>query len=294
MSTTIDRETEAVHRSDDSGEFPKGKGPIDWGGGWAWMFYGIALTSASFIGLRIYQGYFSWYNEAGLDSASSAFKTYWFSLFVIELVLVTVITLGWWGWLLKSGQKLEADAAAKPISKAEEVRRIAVFWGLIGITSVVLYFMASFFPNQDGVWHQTTVRDTALTPSHIVMFFWAFPVGITMCVGTYLYGRTRLPKVYSPDKGFPWSFFLLIAASVTEMMQVAMNEWAHSMWITEEIFVAPFHWPFVTYGWLAAGIFALWAESLSRLLQIEDEIVEEEASTAVATQETASASSHTE
>ena len=51
-----------------------------------------------------------------------------------------------------------------------------------------------------------------------------------------------------------------------------MNEWGHSLWITEEIFAVPFHWPFVFYGWLAAGIFALWAESLIRLLQIEGEI----------------------
>ena len=71
--------------------------------------------------------------------------------------------------------------------------------------------------------------------------------------------------------GFPWSFFFLIAASVTEMMQVAMNEWGHSLWITEEFFAAPFHWPFVAYGWLASGIFALWAESALRLLGIEKE-----------------------
>jgi methane/ammonia monooxygenase subunit C len=61
-----------------------------------------------------------------------------------------------------------------------------------------------------------------------------------------------------------------------------MNEWGHSLWITEEIFAAPFHWPFVTYGWLASGIFALWAESLGRLLQIEDEILEEEQPPALA------------
>jgi len=275
MSTTISRESQGVREPGSTSEFPKGKGPTDWGGGWRWMFYSSFLLAGSFIFLRVYQQKFAWYNEAGLDSASPAFKHYWFSLFLIELALVTVITLGWWGWLLKSGQKVAASDAAKPISKAEEVRRIVVFWGLIGSTCVVLYFMASFFPNQDGVWHQTAVRDTALTPSHIVMFFWAFPLGITMTVGTYLYGRTRLPKVYSPDKGFPWSFFLLIAASVTEMMQVAMNEWGHSLWITEEIFAAPFHWPFVTYGWLASGIFALWAETLGRLLQIEDEVEEE-------------------
>ena len=104
------------------------------------------------------------------------------------------------------------------------------------------------------------------------MFFLFFPLGITFTVGTYLYGRYWMPKVYGAEKGFPWSFGFLIAASVTEMAQVAMNEWGHSLWITEEIFAVPFHWPFVFYGWLAAGIFALWAESLIRLLQIEGEI----------------------
>lgn len=277
MSTTISRETRETGKPGQAPEFPPGKGPTDWGGGWRWMFISSFLLAGSFIALRLYQQKYAWYNEAGLDSASPAFKTYWFSLFLIELVVVTVITLGWWAYLLKSGQRLAREAEAKAITKAEEVRRIVIFWGMIGATCVVLYFMASFFPNQDGVWHQTAVRDTALTPSHIVMFFWAFPLGITMTVGCYLYGRTRLPAIYSPDKGFPWSFGLLIAASVTEMMQVAMNEWGHSLWITEEIFAAPFHWPFVTYGWLASGIFALWAESLGRLLQIEDELEEEQA-----------------
>ena len=49
-----------------------------------------------------------------------------------------------------------------------------------GATSAVLYYMASFFPNSDGAWHQTAVRDTAFTPPHIVMFYCAFPLGITM------------------------------------------------------------------------------------------------------------------
>ena len=55
-----------------------------------------------------------------------------------------------------------------------------------------------------------------------------------------------------------------------------MNEWGHSLWITEEFFATPFHWPFVTYGWLASGIFALWAETLIRLLTIEAEVEREQ------------------
>lgn len=251
-----------------------GRGPTDWLGGWSTLIWGSLALAAVMIGLRIYQQFFAW-TEAGLNSASPGFRTYWFSLFIIELVVVTFGTIGWWAYLVRSGMKADQNPSPR-----EEVRRIATFWGLIGITSLCLYFMASFFPNQDSAWHQTTVRDSALTPNHIVMFFWAFPLGITLTVGTYLYARSRLPAIYSPDKGFPWSFALLIAASVTEMLQVAMNEWGHSVWITEEVFVAPFHWPFVTYGWLASGMFALWAEGIIRLFGIEAEIEEGQAAPA--------------
>jgi methane/ammonia monooxygenase subunit C len=249
-----------------------GRGPTDWLGGWRTCIFGSLAVTALFLMLRAYQQVFAW-TEAGLNRASDDFNSLWLSLFFAELIAVGAGTLLWWVWMVRSGRKIP-----QRVTPREEVRRIAVFWGLVGITSIVLYFMASFFPNQDGAWHQTAVRDTALTPSHIVMFFYAFPLGITFTIGTYLYGRTRLPAVYGAEKGFPWSFGLLIAASVTEMAQVAMNEWGHSLWIAEEIFAAPFHWPFVTYGWLAAAIFALWAETLIRLLQIEDRVAKEAAS----------------
>src|SRR5712692_1692796 len=248
----------------------------DWLSGWRVCLLAWLGVSALFLSLSTYMHAFAW--SMGIDSASREFTLYWRSLLIVELVGVAGGTLGWWSWLVRSGRTIQAA-----LTHAEEVRRIAVFWGLIGATSLVLYFMASFFVNADGAWHQTAVRDTAFTPPHIVMFYCAFPLGITMTIGTYLYGRTRLPKVYGASNGFPWSFFFLIAASVTEMMQVAMNEWGHSLWITEEFFAAPFHWPFVAYGWLASGIFALWAESALRLLGIEKE-AEDEAKGAPAVQ----------
>jgi methane/ammonia monooxygenase subunit C len=244
-------------------------GPTDWLGGWSTLLWGSAAIAALFIGLRVYQGFFAF--SAGLDSASHEFDLYWRGLFWTELVTIGAGTGLWWGWLVKTGKALVGEK----LEAKEEVRRIAVFWGLVGITSLILYFMASFFPNQDGAWHQTVVRDTALTPSHTVMFFGAFPLGITFTIGTYLYGRFRLPALYGAEKGFPWSFALLIAASVNEMLQVAFNEWGHSLWIAEEFFAAPFHWPFTLYGWLAGGMFALWGETIIRLYQIEKEHAEQ-------------------
>lgn len=249
-------------------------GPIDWMGGWKTCVFGslaiVLLTALHWW----YTSQHAW--TVGIDSASPEFAKYYRTLFWGQLVAIGAGTGIWWGWLVRTGKQVVAEK----VTADEEVRRLAVFWGLVAMTSLVLYVMASFWPNQDGSWHQTAIRDTALTPPHITMFFFWFPAGITITVGTYLYGRYRLPKVYGADKGFPWSFFFLIAASITEMMQVAFNEWAHSLWIAEEFFAAPFHWPFVTYGWLAAGIFALWAETIIRLLGIEKEVEDAAAASA--------------
>ena len=249
-------------------------GSTDWLGGWKVCIFGslaiVVLTAAHWC----YISRYAW--TVGIDASTPEFTKYFRSLVWAELITIGAGTGLWWGWLVRTGRHL----VDQKVTADEEVRRIAVFWGLIAMTSLTLYVMASFWPNQDGSWHQTAIRDTALTPSHIPMFYFWFPAGITMTIGTYLYGRYWLPKVYGAEKGFPWSFAFLIAASVTEMMQVAFNEWAHSLWILEEIFAAPFHWPFVFYGWLSAGIFALWAETIIRLLAIEKEKDEEEAAAA--------------
>jgi methane/ammonia monooxygenase subunit C len=263
-----DVQAPAVEEDLGEGLDAKRYGPISWWGGWRTCWVGCLSFLLVAVVIRIWQQFTAL--NAGLDSSSRAFSTQYRTLFIAEVLAVTVGTVAWWSLLVRKGREVVKREATAP----EEVRRIAVFWGLVGTTSVILYIAASFFPNQDGAWHQTLIRDTALTPNHIPMFFLFFPLATTITVGTYLYGRYWIPKVYGAEKGFPWSFFLLIAAAVTEMSQVAMNEWGHSLWITEEIFAVPFHWPFVWYGWLAAGIFALWAETIIRLLQIENEIEE--------------------
>ncbi|MEA2672652.1 MAG: methane/ammonia monooxygenase subunit [Chloroflexota bacterium] len=245
-----------------------GKGPTDWMGGWKWGLFAPLILLGLAVAIRVYQAFavFPW----GLDSSTTQFFWMWRMLVVAFLLGVGIFTVVWWRWILQTAKSLP-----QRISRREEVRRIAVFWGLVGATSVNLYIEASFWPNQDGAFHQTLVRDTAFTVSHIPMFYLFFPLGVTLAVGTYLYGRTRIPAVYGPDKGFPWSFFLLISATVTEVAQVAMNEWGHSVNLgnagAEEFFAVWFHWPFVLYGWLASGIFALWGETILRLYAIEDE-----------------------
>ncbi|HEY8476178.1 MAG TPA: methane monooxygenase/ammonia monooxygenase subunit C [Chloroflexota bacterium] len=246
-----------------------GYGPTDWLGGWRTLLIGSAVITVVFIGLTVWS--FQWWRE-GLDAASAGFDRYWRRLFWVELAADGLIAGVWWGWLIRSGRAL----AARPVTVADKVRRTAIFWGYIAFSSMVLYWMAGYWPNWDGAWHQTVVRDTALTPPHITMFYFTFPLGIITTVATYLYGMTRLPEVYSLRKGIHWAFFLLISASVLETMQVAFNEFGHSWLIVEEIFAVPYHYPFVTYGWLAGGIFALWGETVLYLFKVEKEHAEEQ------------------
>lgn len=237
--------------------------PTDWMVGWKSLFWGCAVVMAANIFLWFWNYAFMF--TAGLNSASPEFALYYRSLFWGELIVLGIFTGVWFGWLIRTGREM----VGQQCTRAEEVRRIAVLWSLVGATSLTIYLMASFWPNWDGSWHQTMVRDTALTPTHIPMFYFFFPLSVTLAVGTYIYGRFRIPALYGRDKGFPWSFFLLISAAVLECMTVAANEWGHSLWISEEIFSVPFHWPFVVYGWLASGMFAVWGETIIRLFEIE-------------------------
>ena len=238
-------------------------GPTDWLGGWKALFIGCALLFAANLFLWVWDYKYAF--TAGLNSASHEFTLRYRTLFWGELLTNGIFAGLWYGWLVRTGRALEGH----DITPREEVRRIAVLWSIIGATSLSLYIEASFWPNWDGAWHQTMVRDTALTPTHIPMFYFFFPLSVVLAFGAYLYGRYRIPAVYGREKGFPWSFFLLIGAAVLEFIQVAFNEWGHSLWLSEEFFAVPFHWPFVAYGWLAGGMFAVWGETIFRLLGIE-------------------------
>jgi hypothetical protein len=46
------------------------------------------------------------------------------------------------------------------------------------------------------------IRDTSFTASHIIAFYFTFPLYITMGVASYLYAMTRLPQ-FSKAVSFP-------------------------------------------------------------------------------------------
>ena len=69
-----------------------------------------------------------------------------------------------------------------------------------------IYIEASFWPNWDGAWHQTMVRDTALTPTHIPMFYFFFPLSVVLALGRLSIWRFRIPALYSATRAFPGPF----------------------------------------------------------------------------------------
>ena len=49
---------------------------------------------------------------------------------------------------------------------------------------------------------------------------------------------------------------------------VGLNEWGHTFWFMEEIFVAPLHWGFVFFGWAALAVFGVSLTILNRVREL--------------------------
>ncbi len=225
-----------------------------------WVGIGMSGLALVFIAARIYQGYFAW--SACLDAFHPDFQTYWMSLFYAELAVVAIVAPSVFLWLWHT-----RDRAPEKMTAREEVRRL--FNQFVWFSSYVfaVYWAASFFPEGDGAWHQTVVRDASLTPSHIVLFYLAFPAYIILGISAVLHAMTRLPHMYNVNR---WSLPLLIGVAGPLMMMpnIGFNEWGHTFWIMEELFVAPLHWGFVVFAWSALAFGGITAQIITRVVDI--------------------------
>jgi methane/ammonia monooxygenase subunit C len=87
-------------------------------------------------------------------------------------------------------------------------------------------------------------------------------------VATFLYGRTRLPHIYR-ERGYPLFMLLMIGGIAGLFFWVAVNEFFHSFWQTEEIFSHPLHWGFVIFFYVGgAVIFGIWFQTLPRIYEL--------------------------
>src|SRR6266850_466064 len=222
---------------------------------------GVAGIIAVMVAARIYQLLFAW--TKGLDSFSPEFQTYWWNLVLAEWGLEVVAATLLWGWLWKTRDR-EVDKLAP---EAELKRYFNLVMWLMAYAFVVI-FAASFFAEQDATWHQTLIRDTEFTPSHIILFYLTIPLYIILGVGGLLYAHTRLPYYDSRKKGWSLPYLWVVVGPALILVNVAFNEWGHTFWIMEEIFAAPLHWGFAVLGWTALGFFGLFLQVVPRMLEL--------------------------
>ncbi len=209
------------------------------------------------VAYRIYQQVYAF--SAGLDSTDPLFDKYWMNLLKAELVILVLAWAGLWSWLWFTRDR--NLAALKP---REEMRRYFNLVLFILVYAFCVYFTGSFFAEMDASWHQTVVRDTSFTPSHIILFYGTIPLYILFGVGSYLYAITRLPR-FAQHISIP--FTLAVAGPFLILPNLGYNEWGHAFWMMEEFFSAPLHWGFVVLGWSVLALGGL-------LLQIAQHIFE--------------------
>ena len=224
----------------------------------------IMLTVLAVITIS-YQGWAAW--AFGLDATTAEFEKYWMNLFYAETVIVWGMALSTWVWIW-----VTRDRNVTSVTPAEELRRYMVWVGIIASYVLALYYAASFFAEQDASWHQAVVRDTAFTPTHIVLFYGWFPVFIGFGGAMFFYSMTRLP-VYASRLSI--MVVLAVLGPFMVLPNVAFNEWGHAFWISEEIFSLPLHWGFVVFGWAALAFGGLLVQVLNRLMVIIPKAVNE-------------------
>ena len=222
---------------------------------------GLVAITTVMVAARIYQLLFAW--TKGLDSFSPEFQTYWWNLVLAEWGLEVIAAALLWGWLWKT-----RDRAVDMVSPAVELKRYfnLVMW--LMAYAFVFIFAASFFAEQDATWHQTLIRDTEFTPSHIILFYLTMPLYVIIGVGGFLYAHTRLPFYDYQQKGWSVPYLWIVVGPALILVNLAFNEWGHTFWIMEEIFAAPLHWGFAVLGWTALGFFGVFLQVVPRMLEL--------------------------
>lgn len=244
--------------------------PIGSGGPWGPLLYMLGALSVVAIFWRMWQQKFAW--NWGLDSTTPEFKKYWMNFFYVNTTSIMVVGAGLFYWAIKACKTCTAqrEEFGRILPRHEE-HHIWILWTLLCVYCFSLFLTLPVFGEQDGSWHQVTMRDTAFTPSHIPLFYGIFPVFVVLSIVTFGYAMKHLPVVYARKRGFPLAWGLLLAGATTLMGWVGVNEWLHSFVSIEERFGDPLHWGFITQGLLNGAIFAIWFQTIARVIQLRME-----------------------
>jgi methane/ammonia monooxygenase subunit C len=67
--------------------------------------------------------------------------------------------------------------------------------------------------------------------------------------------------------GLSLPYLVTVVGPFMILPNVGLNEWGHTFWFMEELFVAPLHYGFVFFGWLALAIAGVLLQSFRQLRQ---------------------------
>ncbi len=216
------------------------------------------ILAAIYLGLRIYQQEFAF--SVGLDSTAPEFATHWMMLLKIELIAIFGGGAIIWAYLW-----FTRDRNMDALTPREELRRHFGLAAWFLLYTFAFLWIASFFGEGDAVWHQTVVRDTSFTPSHIVVFYACVPMYIVFGVGSLLYATTRLPRF---AKGYSVPLIMAVLGPGLILPNLGYNEWGHAFWLTEEIFSHPLHWGFPILGWTGFALGGVLLQVLTRMYEL--------------------------
>jgi methane/ammonia monooxygenase subunit C len=219
------------------------------------LLFGIGGLSVFYFLIVLYEHAFGW--RAGLDSFAPEFQSYWTSVLEIGIPLWFVSAFGLFGYLWRSRDRQLAE-----IEPATEMARIFTLVQWLVVFAFALYWALSFFTEQTGVWHMSTIRDTDFTPSNIVTFYVAYPIFAIIGFGALLYARTRIPFF---AKGASLPFVIFVVGTFMMIPNVGFNEWGHTSWSMEEGFASPVHWGFAFFAWMSLGAFGVVLQILGRI-----------------------------
>jgi methane/ammonia monooxygenase subunit C len=209
-------------------------------------------------------GSWRWYQQvegfkSGLDASEAAFWEKWMPLWYLNLaaggLAQTCVPVYLW---------LTRDRALAKVTPEVELRRYFTFFAIL-VTLTMTQMIAIVFGATDAAWHQVVVRDTSLTPSHIVLFFGIVPLFTTFGLGAFFYALTRIPDF---SRAVPLALLLAVLAPFMVLPSVAYNEWGHAYWLMEELFIAPLHWGFVMLAWCFMASLGVIGQSLPRVTEL--------------------------
>jgi methane/ammonia monooxygenase subunit C len=218
-----------------------------------------AALCAFFIGVRTYEQFF--HRTGGIDAFSDEFQLYWVSITYIAGIAELICFLALVVYLWKT-----RDLDVAKVEPREELRRMFYLLGWILVYGLAFYWGASYFSEQDAVWREEAYRHAPFSHLNLIKDFVAIPLYIIAGLGAFMYARTRLPTFAS--KGVSVAFVCFVFGPLMVLPAAGFAEWGTTVWIMEEMFVAPFHWPFVLFGWFSLGIFGVSLQILARLQEL--------------------------